>query len=64
MKITKIPTKQISPELSQINTSSGKDSTSSTIKQPTSTTRNFGWLVTGMVEACQQITIEDAIADR
>ena len=63
MKTTKTPTKKVAPELAKIKTDSLKDSASSTTERPTSKTRNFGWLVTGMVEACQQISTEDTVQE-
>ena len=36
-----------------------KNSTSSKTIKETCKTRNFGWLVKGMVEACHQISAED-----
>ena len=61
MKITKTPTKKFAPELAKINTDSVKDSASATTERQTSQPRNFGWLVTGMVEACQQTSTEEKV---
>ena len=36
-----------------------KNPTSPKTSQQTPKTRNFGWLVTGMVEACHQISAEE-----
>ncbi len=56
MKTNKVFTKQVPPELVKINAGSLKESASLTTERSISKTRNFGWLVTGMVEACQQIS--------
>ena len=60
MKTLRTSRSQISQLQSAIPKSkSVKNPTSSkTIKQ-TSKTRNFGWLVTGMVEACHQINADE-----
>lgn len=52
------------PQISQLHSTrsdsrSVKDSRASTTIKQTSKTRNFGWLVKGMVEACHQISAED-----
>ena len=60
MKTLSTSRPKISQPQSEIPKSeSVEDSTSSkTIKQ-TLKTRNFGWLVKGMVEACHQISADD-----
>ncbi|MBE9043148.1 hypothetical protein IQ255_01775 [Pleurocapsales cyanobacterium LEGE 10410] len=46
-------------ESAQPKSSSTTDSLSSTTIKQTAKTRNFGWLVKGMVEACHQINNSD-----
>lgn len=43
----------------QVGAKSVLNSTLSKTKQPIFKIRNFGWLVTGMVEACHQISADD-----
>ena len=65
MKTVEISAKQISSEKSaKTDTGSIKDSASPTTERSTTKTRNFGWLVTGMVEACQQMSVNDLVEDR
>ena len=55
MKISSISAKKTS----QVGAKSVPNSASLKTEQPTSKIRNFGWLVTGMVEACHQISADD-----
>lgn len=55
-------TSQISPvQSTRVAPRSLKNATSSKTKGQTSKIRNFGWLVTGMVEACHQISADDLV---
>lgn len=65
MKTKTTSVEQISAKKSaKIAKRSVKDSASLTTECSTSKTRNFGWLVTGMVEACQEISADNAIEER
>ena len=65
MKTKTTSVKQIYPQSSANDAKRAvKDPASPTTERSTSKTRNFGWLVTGMVEACQQISVDDPIEDR
>ena len=60
MKTLSASRPQISQPQSAIPKSeSVKNSTSSKTLKQTSKTRNFGWLVKGMVEACHQINVNE-----
>ena len=60
MKTLSASRPQISQPQSTIPKSeSVKNSTSSETLKQTSKTRNFGWLVKGMVEACHQINADE-----
>ena len=60
MKTVKTSSEQVSPEKStKHNPKLVQNFTSSKTDRQTSKIRNFGWLVTGMMEACHQINIDD-----
>ena len=60
MKTLRTSRPQISqPQLAIPKSESVKNSTSSKTLKQSSKTRNFGWLVKGMVEACHEINVNE-----
>ena len=60
MKTLRASCRQISPPQSaKAESKSVQNPPSSKTSKPISKTRNFGWLVKGMVEACHQISADE-----